>query len=331
MSAQSRYFKLGLFILVGFFFLTAAVISLSLDFFSENNVLMETYLNESVQGLDIGSPVKFMGVKVGNIKRINFSYNKYHSTSGMRHRYVLIEMSIDPKLAFGKADRKDLGRVLLEEISHGLRIKIAPQGITGTAFLEMDYIDPKRVTDLAIDWEPQYYYMPSTPGTFARLEEIMENAGKTLNKVSAIDFESIIKEFERLLVSMNQAVGDANVAGLSKSLISLISKLQETNQRIGQLLDSKTVNDILDNFRDTMGNLRAGTQDLPDAMRQTQRLIRELNGLVAGQRDQIQTILQNGKQVMENLNELTNDAKRNPSRLIFGAPPKPKMPLKDSQ
>ena len=28
-----------------------------------------------------------------------------------------------------------------------------------------------------------------------------------------------------------------------------------------------------------------------------------------------------GKQMMENLNDLTGDAKRNPSRLFFGAPP----------
>jgi len=331
MSAQSRYFKLGLFILVGFFILTAAVIILSLDFFSENKVMMETYLNESVQGLDIGSPVKFMGVKVGNIKRIDFSYNKYHSDSGMRHRYVLIEMSIDPKLTVGKADRKQVGPLLLEEISHGLRIKIAPQGITGTAFLEMDYIDPKRVVDLPIDWEPQYYYIPATPGTFARLEEIMDTAAKTLNKLSLVDYESVFKEFERLLVSMNQAVSDANVPGLSKSLITLVSKLQETNQRIGQFLDSKAFSEILGNIRDTMANLRAGTQDLPGTMVQTQRLIHELNSLVARQRDQVQSILQNGKQMMENLNEMTNDAKRNPSVLIFGAPPSPKSPLKDAK
>ncbi|MBF0480524.1 MAG: MCE family protein [Desulfovibrionaceae bacterium] len=331
MSAQTRYFKLGLFILIGFFFLTGAVIILSMDFFSENNVMMETYLNESVQGLDIGSPVKFMGVKVGNIKKIDFSYNKYHNDGGMRHRYVIIEMSIDPKLALGKTDRKLIGPLLLEEISHGLRIKIAPQGITGTAFLEMDYIDPRRVADLPIDWEPQYYYIPSTRGTFARLEEIMDTASKTLNKLSLVDYEAVFKELEHLLVSMNKAVADANVAGLSKSLLTLISKLQETNQRIGQFMDSKNFKEILSDLHDVMTKLSEGAQDLPATMHQTQRLIHELNTLVARQRDQVQSIMQNGKQMMENLNEMTNDAKHNPSSLIFGGPPKPKTPLKDAK
>ena len=38
---------------------------------------IESYFNESVQGLDVGSKLKYRGVVIGEVKRIGFTYNKY--------------------------------------------------------------------------------------------------------------------------------------------------------------------------------------------------------------------------------------------------------------
>ena len=52
---------------------------------------METYLNESVQGLEIGSKVQYRGVVVGEVRKIGFTYNKYELDKPMseRLRYVM--------------------------------------------------------------------------------------------------------------------------------------------------------------------------------------------------------------------------------------------------
>ena len=50
------------------------------------------------------------------------------------------------------------------EVEKGLRVRLAPQGITGTSYLEIDYVDPAQPL-LPIDWTPDNVYIPSAPST----------------------------------------------------------------------------------------------------------------------------------------------------------------------
>ena len=50
------------------------------------------------------------------------------------------------------------------EVERGLRVRLAPQGITGTSYLEIDYVDPPPPM-LPIDWTPDNVYIPSAPST----------------------------------------------------------------------------------------------------------------------------------------------------------------------
>ena len=66
---------------------------------------METYFNESVQGLDIGSKMKYRGVVIGEVTRISFTYVKYEQDKPMtqRKRYVMVEAQLEPRLVGGRA------------------------------------------------------------------------------------------------------------------------------------------------------------------------------------------------------------------------------------
>jgi len=72
MSEKANYFKIGLFFLSGTILAVIALIILGEGTFFQKKVLLETYFKESVQGLDIGSPVKFRGVLIGNVEKITF-------------------------------------------------------------------------------------------------------------------------------------------------------------------------------------------------------------------------------------------------------------------
>ena len=66
------------------------------------------------------------------------------------------------------------------EIEKGLRIRIAPQGITGTNYLEIDYVDPKANPELPISWEPDHVYIPSAQfDVHAVLRRRRRRGGKT--------------------------------------------------------------------------------------------------------------------------------------------------------
>src|SRR5439155_1473566 len=158
----------------------------------QSKTIIETYFNESVQGLDIGSKVKYRGVSVGEVTRIGFTYNKYQQDKppGDRLRYVLVEATILGRLigtkAGGEITRPETVRM---EIEKGLRIRLAPQGITGTNYLEIDYADPKTNPELPISWEPDHVYIPSTQST---LTQFFSAAGEVVEKLQHLDLDRVV-------------------------------------------------------------------------------------------------------------------------------------------
>ncbi|MEO8627832.1 MAG: mammalian cell entry protein, partial [Betaproteobacteria bacterium] len=67
MTRQQLYVRLGAFILLVGAALIALIIFLGAGSFLRKDITAETYFDESVQGLDVGSKVLFRGVMVGNI------------------------------------------------------------------------------------------------------------------------------------------------------------------------------------------------------------------------------------------------------------------------
>src|SRR6185503_14804914 len=156
MSLKANYFKLGLFVIGAVIAGVIVIIVIGSGRWLQPRLSIETYFNESVQGLDIGSKLKYRGVVIGEVTRIGFTYVKYQQDRPMqqRARYVLVEAQIQPKLLGGRAvgagDLSDQKTADLE-IERGLRMRLAPQGITGTSYLEIDYVEPPPQV-LAIDW-----------------------------------------------------------------------------------------------------------------------------------------------------------------------------------
>jgi phospholipid/cholesterol/gamma-HCH transport system substrate-binding protein/paraquat-inducible protein B len=320
MSARTNYFKLGLFIIGATSIMLVALVFFGLGALHQNTIMIETYFDESVQGLDVGSPLKFKGVKIGSVKRISFVSNKYNDNKDVPVRYVLVEMALDPETPL-PIQTRDLKESIGREVENGLRVRIAPQGLTGTGYLEMDYVNPKTNQPLPIDWTPEYYYVPSSPSTMARLEETFETFSKLLGKIEEAGVDQAIRNINSLLVVTGEAVKDSNIPGLSQNVNALIDDLRKTNDNLKSIMGSKESREALKNLGDALANLKVSTENLPQAILDLRKLLRDVNALVTSQRDEVQGILQQGKQVFENLNDLTGETKRNPSRLFFGAPP----------
>ena len=72
-SQQTYYYRVGVFVFSGIALVTIFVLVLvGGDFFTERRVF-ETYFDESVQGLSVGSAVSFRGVQIGSVSQIGLS------------------------------------------------------------------------------------------------------------------------------------------------------------------------------------------------------------------------------------------------------------------
>ncbi|SDB01796.1 paraquat-inducible protein B [Desulfonatronum thiosulfatophilum] len=275
MSAQANYVKLGLFVLISLVLIIGALIVLGGGRLWTEHIGVETYLDESAQGLETGSVVKMRGVQVGNIQNISFVYIKYPDAFEAGHRYVLVEIGLQPD-KFGDISRDEFTVLLAEEIRNGLRVRITPQGLTGSAFLELDYTSPFRAPPLPINWQPARPYIPSAPGTIARFEETFESVSRTLKNIEVINLEEFVERLEDLVTVVLDKVENIQTDLISSEAVGLLGELRQTNEKFSRLL----------------GDLAPGQQveaDVHGILADISRTVQELRAMAEGMNHWIQS------------------------------------------
>lgn len=306
MSQKPNFFKIGLFVILGTIILAAAIIFFGAGKFFEKKYIVETYFDQSVQGLSVGAALTFQGVQVGNISEIGFVFQDYDTD----YQYVLVRAEIYPNKGQHKGkpklfiDDTNRERGLQKMVDNGLRLQLASQGVTGIAFLNAVYLDPAAYPPVNIDWKPQYPYIPSAPGTIEQITKTIEKLTKT---IESINFKEITDDVEQLVVTLNLAVQQANIPQVSKDLQSLLVSLDKTVTNTDKIINSKDT-------KKTLANIAETTQELKRTLKRTDRLIqnREHN---------VQAILQNVERVSEDVSEFMVTVRRYPSWVLFGEPP----------
>ena len=178
MNGKPHYFAIGLFVLAANLLLVIGLIVFSADALRNPIHFIETYVDESVQGIEVGTPFKFRGVKIGNIHEIRLVSEEYDTEK----MYILIRVALDDSIM--RADTADMLARTELQVQRGLRVKLVPQGITGLSFLDADYYPENLTAPLEIDWEPRYTYIPSTPAMMTVISRTIENLTTQINSLN---------------------------------------------------------------------------------------------------------------------------------------------------
>lgn len=306
MSEKPNYFKIGLFVVLGTLLLAAAIIIFGGGKFFEKKSYLETYFDQSVEGLSVGSPLKFQGVKIGNVTQLGFVFNDYETDS----HYVLVRAETYPERRItqdkeqGILKEEDREKRIQAMIKDGLRLQLASQGVTGLAFLNAVYLDPERYPPLPIDWKPKYLYIPSAPGTITQITKALEDLSET---ISNINFERISQEVETLLVTLNKTVNDAHIKELSQDLRQVLNKLDNTVAEVDNILKSQDVKNTIANIEGTTGELK--------------KTLTRTNRLIQNREHNLKATLDNVERISEDLREFMTTVRNYPSWVLFGDPP----------
>jgi len=348
MSLKANYFKLGLFVVAATGCLAVLLIIVGSGRAFQQKITIETYFNESVQGLDVGSKVKYRGVTIGEVTRISFTYVKYQQDKPMsqRLRYVLVEAQLQPKLLGGRAASNDIagGDNMKAEVERGLRVRSAAQGITGTNYLEMDYVEPPPAL-LPIDWAPDNAYVPSTQSTVTALinsvSEVMDRLHKldiettlanlnallvTTNKrVDAIDTKELSQRATRVLARVETTLDNVAAKKLSDEAVALLAELRESNAELKTMLANPALKKLPDDAAAAVAKVRELLADpkLAKTVASLERSLARVERILGGGEADLATTIENLRQITDNLRDLTEDTKRYPANVIFGTPPRP--------
>ena len=344
---KASYFKIGVFIILGTIIGVIGVVALGVGTIFQKKVLVETYIDESVQGLDVGSSVKFRGVPVGKVETISLTSAEYPT----KRRYVLVRIGLTTTIF--QAPLSDAGSPsFTTEIEKGLRVRLASQGLTGAAYIEADYQDPARNPPLEIDWHPRYPYVPSTLSRIAQLSESLE---KILRSAEDIDVGRVVAGLEKSLLTITKVAEGANFDKLGGQANAFLTEVRDTNRQLRELIGSNEVKSALkdsaaaasgarqiieraqgpvnqmltdlpraaESLERMVKRLDLVSADLPDTSAQLRQTVQRLNRLIATQQQGIAATVENLQAISNDMKELTESSRKYPSQVLFGAPPTP--------
>lgn len=289
-NSNPNYFRLGIFVLAAIGVLLAVVLTFGSGQFLKKSFTVETYIKQSVTGLDAGAAVRFRGVKIGQVNSIGLSGDLYEQDVKMtdRREYVVVRMQI-----FGDKVRLDNLDTYLKD---NLRARVKSMGITGVNYIELDfYPSAENYAPLRYTWKPEYPVVPSMPN---QADEIFSGIEKLITGLNGMNVVETQKKFDALLVNLNLLM-----AGNGKDNAGLIHSAKDLNillDRIAKATDRDQLNVLMRELVATMVSLR-----------QT----------VTSMQGDTTATLENLRLASEQLNEFTRVASQSPSTLIWGEPP----------
>ncbi|MBN1126191.1 MAG: MCE family protein [Sedimentisphaerales bacterium] len=331
MKTKANYFKIGMFVILAILILIIGLIALSARALIQDVVYIETYIDESVLGLSVGSSVIQRGVQIGTVEQITFVSHEYFDQLNDHdfqtfNRYVMVISKVNAKSFRGLGLNDNLKTIIQQSIDNGLRLRLSPQGITGIYYLEADYVDPERYPPLQLKWNPKYYYIPSSPSTLTSFTQSLDIVLQDLTKVN---FEQVARSLEQTLQSMRQLLEDAKIGETRAELSELMATLKQaiTDARITEL--RQQLNELLNSlgqssqmFQDAIGPAPPGqAKTFRETIAQLHSSLRQMERLVAMEESDIDEMVDNLKRASENLREATEKVKRYPSLLLFSEPP----------
>jgi hypothetical protein len=127
MSAKPHYFKIGVFTVGGLILAVVAIIVLGAGTLFEKKIPVETYFDETVQGLSVGAPLRYRGVTIGSVEHIGFVRNEYNTELSEEDRYrygsyILVRVGI--KEVFPGQTAKERQTEVMRQVKEGLRVRL---------------------------------------------------------------------------------------------------------------------------------------------------------------------------------------------------------------
>ena len=322
------YFKLGLFILIALGALVAGAIALGAGRMFEKSIAVETCFDESIAGLDVGAPVKHRGVTIGHVQSIHFPREPAarDNPTNEPFRYILVEMAIDPHVA-ADVNEGQLKRVLDRMVADGLRARVSQSGITGGAYIDLNYMDPKRYPVASVPVRTSDLFVPSAPGAFNQVVDALTDIATKLQKA---DLGQVVRHVDSLILHADQSVQDLRVADLRTRAVAILDHVQSASARVQEILDDRKLAQVVSDLPEISGRIRSVAARVDELVKNgkldqsaahLQRTLAEADELLATQGDNVRAILTDLRATIANTRELTDQVKANPSQLLFGQPP----------
>lgn len=336
---------------IGIFTLGALVLLITAIFIfgggqllNKNVIQFVIFFDSSLNGLDVGAPVKMQGVKIGSVSEIILQLD---SQSGKVYKPVVIEIDRNSFMESRNHDSNETLSVTQQKInrdnlvSAGFRARLEVQSLlTGLLYIDFDRHFEAPIVYTGI----KYKNLLELPAVPTSIDELRNTVGEVTKRLSSLPLEDIfrdtsatMKDIKKLLeseeIQQSRFAMAKTLQGLEKTVSILNHNLeplfQNTNKTVVNA--SALINDsrkmVQDVHKSTRPILSSADQALIEAtatLKKTRDLLVDVSNTLKGVDETlgpdstVNEMLQSVNKTARSIKELTDYLERHPESILSG-------------
>ncbi|HCH5087180.1 MlaD family protein [Vibrio parahaemolyticus] len=317
MDDSKSSYKLGLFVVSALVSLFVVLFILGGRSLFEPKIIVETYFDESVSGLEVGAPVRFRGITAGEVVSIELSDALYEAAVPRENRksYVVVRSEITG----AKRTIEEWNRSIEISIERGLRATTQLAGITGQQYLSFDYTSMDE--GLSFNWKPNYPYVPSTKSSAGK---IVSGIQSLIARLDEADINTLVANINMLIETLNQSISALDTDALNAQLLALLINSNQMVKSVDGVISDPEVKEIVSSLAQISKSLNSSLKDKGDINKLIKDLDRaavRLDVIMADNQSDINYVIKDLRVTVENLKSFSETLKNQPSSIIFSSEP----------
>ena len=306
MSANRSKFLIGLFVVTGVLICTIVLIWIGAAKMFMKGSLYVTYFDESVQGLQTDSAIKYRGVDIGKVQAIRVAPD---------YRLIEVLMKID----------------LENHLQNRTVASLKTAGITGIVFVELDQMAPSQpLASPALSFKPSY---PVIPSRRSDINRFIGDTALIMQSLKTIDFQGISDQIKLTAKAIEDLASSRKLQSIMAHLESASASLDEAAIGINKTVSSARLSQTLDQTAKALADARRlieqvqteiSALDIRDKALRTDALLSALDGRMQTITNDLADTSDNLRETSTNLKKFSDSIQRNPSELFFEPPPPPR-------
>jgi phospholipid/cholesterol/gamma-HCH transport system substrate-binding protein len=303
MEREAHYVAVGAFILLCIGMAVAFLLWYTDANEGRNYDLYEIYFAGSVSGLDRGSPVRYLGVDVGRVRRLSIDTRNTNR--------VAVVAEIDRGAPISAATRASLGLLGVTGLLY-IDLKEAPS-ISGNEQLRPGERYPV-IESVASDFD---MILESLPEVMARASALLERAGRIFS-------DENLEGLSETIANLRKAT--ATLPETSKEVAQLITELRSTVVEINGAAQSLRgiADDARPEVRGALVRLNEAANNLADASQRMDRFTKKSEVQLGHFTEQglfeLERLVRETRAAAREFRDLSRSLQENPSQILYEPP-----------
>ena len=243
------------------------------QFFNTDKIRFVIFFDtSSLNGLDVGAPVKMQGVKIGAVTEISLQFD---SSTGKVLKPVVVE--IDRRSFLGPGGVPPSGGLSHEQqlknrdmlVGRGFRARLETQSLlTGLLFVDFDKHPGMPAQFTGVDYQGliELPYVPTT------VDMLRNTADELVRNLRSLPLEEMVRNFADTLKDIHSLVGSEDMKRSNAALVRTLEGMEKT--------------------------VAALNRNLEPLLKETHQTVRDANGLVQDSRAMVQDVHQGMKPLL---------------------------------